>query len=79
MNTKADFAYLNQLMNLNNGKVYLKDKINELEKEIIGKKIPIVSHRSSKLEDIIKWKWLFLIISLLLFIEWFSRKRIGLN
>ena len=79
MNTKADFAYLNQLMNLNNGKVYLKDKINELEKEIIGKKIPSVSHRSSKLEDIIKWKWLFLIISLLLFIEWFSRKRIGLN
>ena len=78
LNSRADFSYLNQLANHYNGEGVSKENLNELYQLLIKSNMPSISHHSSKLEDLIKWKWLFFIISSLLFIEWFSRKRSGL-
>ncbi len=78
LNSKADISYLNQLVNSYNGKMFPKEKMSNIYDFLIKNDMPNISHSSSKLEDLIKWKWLFLIISSLLFIEWFSRKRSGL-
>ncbi len=76
--TTANHQLLYTMAQQNNGKMFMPVELlriaDELEK---SDQIKTVSYEDRKYEELINFKWLFVIILLLLSAEWFLRKRNG--
>ncbi len=78
LNLVANHGLLYELSNTTNGKLFYPNQLEALEKEIYKQEnIVPVSYTKQSVEDLIKLKWIFGIIILLLGVEWFLRKRNG--
>ena len=74
----SDHALLYNLSEKTGGKMYPKDNFQEIVNDIEkNNNIASLSYVNKELTDIIKWKWILIIIITLLSIEWFLRKRNG--
>ena len=75
LKTNSDVQFLKQLTKKYNGNVYATNQLNELYLNLFNKNDVVeIIHVESKNEELIKWKLLFVVITLLLFFEWFLRK-----
>ena len=78
LNAVSDHALLFALSEKTGGKMYPKDNFDEIVNDIEkNNNIASLSYVNKELTDIIKWKWILLLIIGLLSIEWFLRKRNG--
>jgi hypothetical protein len=76
--TVANHQLLYQLSSQTNGKLYLPDQLAALKEELIkSKQMKTLSYEDRKYEELINFKWLFVLILLMLSAEWFLRKRNG--
>jgi hypothetical protein len=76
--TVANHQLLYQISVQTNGKLYLPDQLGALKEELNkSKQMKTLSYEDRKYEEIINFKWLFILILLLLSAEWFLRKRNG--
>lgn len=74
----ADHKLLYQLAQENGGKMVYPDAMNQLADEINARKdIVSVSYESKKLDDLINYRWILILLILLLGAEWLLRKRAG--
>lgn len=74
----ANHKLLYNLVASKNGKLFSPKELDLLEKEILNQEnITPISYTQKTVEDLIKWKWIFAVILLLLSTEWFLRKRNG--
>ncbi len=79
MNTTADFGLLNQLASAYHGEFVYANQIASLKDKIAkNKAVTSILRSETTTESLISWKWLFAILLLLLSLEWFIRKRMGL-
>ena len=71
----ADFNMLNLLSSKTNGKLYFPSQLKELEAELLAddSQKPVI-YSDSRTFPLIDYRWLFLIIFLLLGTEWFLRR-----
>ena len=71
----ADFNMLNLLSSKSNGKLYFPNQLKELEAELLAddSQKPVI-YSDSRTFPLIDYRWLFLIIFLLLGTEWFLRR-----
>lgn len=77
-NLIANHKLLYKLAISKNGNMFYPNQLKELEKEILKQEnITPISYIKKNVQDLIKWKWIFAIIILLLSTEWFLRKRSG--
>lgn len=75
-----DYSRLSQLANATNGKVILANEFDKVFDELLQNDLyKPVEKEIIKREPLINWKWLLLLIVLLLATEWFTRKYNGLN
>ena len=75
MKTNADFQFLKQLSSKYNGSVFTTSQLDNLASNLLNNvDVVEIIHVDSKNEEIIKWKFLFLIITVFLILEWFIRK-----
>lgn len=78
INTVANHTLLFQLAQNTGGKLFSKDELDKLEKELLNSElIKPVTYTQKQLNDLIDLKWIFFLILGLLSIEWFLRKRSG--
>lgn len=78
MKTNADFQFLKQLSSKYNGSVFTTSQLDNLASNLLNNvDVVEIIHVDSKNEEIIKWKFLFLIITVFLILEWFIRKFSG--
>jgi hypothetical protein len=78
LNTVADHTLLFQLAQNSGGKLFEKDQLDKLEKELMTSElIKPVTYTQKQLNDLIDLKWIFFLILGLLSLEWFLRKRSG--
>ena len=76
--TNANHKKLLKLANKSGGKLYFKNEIAELKKLLLEDKTFFTTQKLIvKEQNLIDWKWVLLIIVLLLSIEWFVRKYFG--
>lgn len=76
---KADYPYLVNLSNKFGGKVLHHSDLNKLAEEILAdEKYKPTVHYTKTMKELISFKWLFVILLLLLSAEWFIRKWFGL-
>ncbi len=77
-NVVANHNLLYNIANENTGKMFYPSELEDLF-DAINKSgnIASISYVQEEQSDIIKWKWIFGILILLLAIEWFMRKRNG--
>ncbi len=76
--TNANYKKLLKLANKSGGKLYFKNEIAELKKLLLEDKTFFTTQKLIvKEQSLIDWKWVLLIIALLLSIEWFVRKYFG--
>lgn len=74
----ANHKLLYNLVASKNGKLFYPNELELLEKEILNQEnITPISYTQKTVEDLIKWKWVFGVILILLSLEWFLRKRNG--
>ena len=79
MNTTADFGLMNQLASAYHGEFVYANQIASLKDKIAkNKAVTSILRSETTTESLINWKWLFVILLLLLSLEWFVRKRMGL-
>lgn len=79
INTVANHNLLQKLSNGTNGKLYYLNQLQNLENEILKSEvIKPITYSQTETTDLIDLKWLFVIIVVLLSIEWFIRKYFGL-
>jgi hypothetical protein len=78
MQTTANHQLLYNMAIQSGGKMVMPDQINSL-KDLIPKneKVKTISYEEHSYENIINLKWIFVILMLLLSVEWFLRKRNG--
>jgi hypothetical protein len=78
MQTTANHQLLYNMALQSGGKMVMPDQINSL-KDLIPKneKVKTISYEEHSYENIINLKWIFVILMLLLSVEWFLRKRNG--
>ena len=78
MQTTANHQLLYNLAAQSGGKMVMPNQISSL-KDIIPKneKVKTISYEENSYENIINLKWIFVILILLLSLEWFLRKRNG--
>lgn len=78
--TTANHQLLYTMSAQTNGKMYgpqqLKELVNDLEH---NEAVKTLSYEDRKYEELINFKWLFVVIFALLSLEWFVRKRNGLQ
>jgi hypothetical protein len=75
LKTNSDYQFLKRFTKKYNGNVYATNQLNELALNLLNEKDVVeIIHVESKNEEIIKWKLLFVVLTLLLFLEWFLRK-----
>jgi hypothetical protein len=78
VNTIADHRLLNQFARENNGMMVYPSEMQRLTDEIRNKKeIVSVSYENKQLDELINFRWLSVLILLLLSTEWLLRKRAG--
>ncbi|MBK7667774.1 MAG: hypothetical protein IPJ32_10780 [Sphingobacteriaceae bacterium] len=78
INTVANHTLLFQLAQNTGGKLFSKDELDKLEKELLNSElIKPVTYTQKQLNDLIDLKWIFFLILGLLSLEWFLRKRSG--
>ncbi|HEY0177098.1 MAG TPA: hypothetical protein VGC08_12015 [Pedobacter sp.] len=76
--TIADHQLLYHLSSQTNGKMYAPDQLAALKEELYKSgKLKTLSYEDRKYEELVNFKWLFILILLLLGTEWFLRKRNG--
>jgi len=76
--TVANHQLLYQLSNQTNGKMYHYDQIAALQQNLLkNKQMKTLSYEDRRYEELINFKWLFVLIVVLLSTEWFLRKRNG--
>ena len=78
LSTHANHSLMRQLAAESNGKFYTLKERNELIKDVLERKdIVNIQYEESNFNDLIDWKWLFLLAFLLLAAEWFLRRYWG--
>ncbi len=78
INTVANHTLLFQLAQNTGGKLFAKNELDKLEKELMTNElIKPVTYTQKQLNDLIDLKWIFFLILGLLSLEWFLRKRSG--
>jgi hypothetical protein len=78
INTVADHTLLFQLARNTGGKLFEKNQLDQLEKELISSElIKPITYTQKQLNDLVDLKWIFFLILGLLSLEWFLRKRSG--
>ena len=78
INTVANHQLLYQLSKQSGGKLFYKNQLEQLQKEILANDtIKSITYTHKQLNDLINLKWLFFLIVLLLSVEWFLRKYNG--
>ena len=78
IHTIADHRLLNQFARENNGLMVYPDNMQALVDEIRNKKeIVSVSYENKQLDELINFRWLSVLILILLSTEWLLRKRAG--
>lgn len=76
--TTANHQLLNTMATQTNGKMYMPRDLNKILSAISDSDdIKTLSYEQRKYEELINFKWLFVLIIILLSIEWFFRKRNG--
>ena len=76
--TNANHKKLNSLAIKTNGKLFYVDKIKGLLSELLNDKTYFTVQKSiTKKQNLIDWKWMLIVIVILLSIEWFIRKYYG--
>ncbi len=77
-NLRADKNLLSALSDKYNGKMYDVHSIEDLKEQILrNENMKPIIFTSNSTESLLHWKWMFLIILLLLSIEWFLRRYWG--
>lgn len=78
INTVANHTLLFQLAQNTGGKLFSKNELDKLEKELMNNElIKPITYTQKQLNDLIDLKWIFFLILGLLSLEWFLRKRSG--
>jgi hypothetical protein len=78
INTVANHQLLYQISQQSGGKLFYKNQLENLEKEILSSEsIKSITYSHKQLTDLVNLKWLFFIILVLLSTEWFLRKYNG--
>lgn len=78
INTVANHQLLYQIAKQSGGKLFYKNQLDLLEKEILSSdSIKAITYSHKQLTDLVNLKWIFGIIILLLSTEWFLRKHNG--
>lgn len=76
--TTANHQLLNAISAETNGKLYMPQDLLKIAAEITANdSIKTLSYEDRKYEEMINFKWLFILIMALLTMEWFFRKRNG--
>jgi len=76
--TVANHQLLYQLSSQTNGRLYMPDQLEALKQELMkSPQMKTLSYEDRKYEELVNFKWLFVLILLLLSAEWFLRKRNG--
>ncbi|MFP5078864.1 hypothetical protein [Pedobacter sp. JCM 36344] len=76
--TIANHQLLGSMASQSNGKMYMPKDLMKILKDIErNDEIKTLSYEDRKYEELINFKWLFVMIMLLLTMEWFFRKRNG--
>jgi hypothetical protein len=78
INTVANHQLLYQISKQSGGKLFYRNQLEQLQKEILSSdSIKAITYSHKQLTDLVNLKWLFFIIILLLSTEWFLRKHNG--
>lgn len=78
LNTTADHQLLNLLANKTDGKMYFVNELQKLSEELNNRNdLVSVGYEEQVLSDAINLKWIFVLIIVLLSLEWFLRKYNG--
>lgn len=78
INTVANHQLLYQMAKQSGGKLFYKDQLEQLQKEILSSEnIKSITYSHKQLTDLVNLQWIFYIILLMLSIEWFLRKYNG--
>ncbi len=78
INTVANHQLLYQISKQSGGKLFYKNQIEQLQKEILASdSIKSITYSHKQLTDLVNLKWLFFVILAFLSIEWFLRKYNG--
>jgi len=76
--TIANHQLLSTMASTSNGKMYMPKDLLKIVKDIeSNEEIKTLSYENRKYEELINFKWLFVLILSLLTLEWFFRKRNG--
>lgn len=76
INTVANHQVLNAMAKRSGGKLFYKDQLDQLEKEILkNEQIKPITYSQNNTTLLIDLKWLFWLILIFLTIEWYFRKR----
>lgn len=78
INTVANHQLLYQIAKQSGGKLFYRNQLEQLQKEILSSEsIKSITYSHKQLTDLVNLKWIFFIILGLLSIEWFLRKYNG--
>ncbi|MFK8046720.1 MAG: vWA domain-containing protein [Crocinitomicaceae bacterium] len=78
LNLRADHRLLNNMSSSTNGQFYLPKKLKNLEQDLLKREdIVAISYQEKSFNDLIDYKWLFVLVFVLLAGEWFFRKLHG--
>jgi hypothetical protein len=78
INTVANHQLLYQISKQSGGKLFYKNQLEQLQKDILSSdSIKSITYSHKQLTDLVNLKWIFGFIILLLSIEWFLRKHNG--
>jgi hypothetical protein len=78
INSVANHQLLYQISEQSGGKLYYKNQLNQLQKDILASdSIKSITYTHNQLTDLINLKWIFALLLLLLSTEWFLRKHNG--
>ena len=78
INTVANHQLLYQIAKQSGGKLFYKNQLEQLQKEILSSQtIKSITYSHKQLTDLVNLKWIFFIILALLSTEWFLRKYNG--
>jgi hypothetical protein len=73
--TNANVNKLQKLADKTGGKLFYKNQVNELTKELLeNESFYTIQKSSTKQENLIDWKWILFIVIGLFSVEWFIRK-----
>lgn len=78
INTVANHQLLYQIAKQSGGKLFYRNQLDQLQKEITASEsIKSITYSHKELTDLVNLKWLFFVILTFLSIEWFLRKYNG--